>query len=1235
MTKKTSTARETLALFPIVGIGASAGGLDAFTQLLAHLPIDSGMAFVLIQHLDPTHKSFLGEALAKATAMPISQPTHGERAQANHVYVSPPKADVSIEHGLFALLPRVVDAPRPHLPIDFFFAALAADRGSQAIGVVLSGMASDGTEGLRAIKAEGGITFVQDPKTARFAGMPSSAIDAGVVDYTLPIADLAMELIRLSRHPYVAPVENEEPLAGDTNALANIMDIVRTVVGIDYREYKSPTFERRLARRMALRRIDTREVYFDLLEHDAEEVHALSEDALIHVSSFFRDPEVFESLKTAVFPEIVKHKEDGAAIRVWVAGCSTGEELYSLALSLIEFLGDSPHPHPVQLFGSDASEKAIKAARAGRYSEGAMRGVSEERRRRYFTKTDSGFQINKSVRDLCVFVRHDLARDPPFSKLDLLSCRNVLIYFDQPLQKRVIPTFHYSLNQPGFLLLGRSEHVAGFSQLFSPVDKASKIFARSATESALRFAPRTEMHPAQARTLSASTSGAPLRRSDISKQVDNLLLAHYSPPGVLVNAKLEVIQFRGETGSYLRPAPGEPQNNLVKMARGGLLARLRAVLERAAKELAPVREEGVEVDQDGFTRTCTLVVIPFTGVPNVKEQLFLVLFEKPPSEERARVFNAPRAAPFEAGTIEAQRIPMLEHELSSTTQFLRSLIDEQSRTNEDLGSANEELVSGNEELQSLNEELETAKEELQSTNEELLTVNDELHHRSLEVGQVNSDLVNLLSTVDVPIVILDRARHIRRFTPQAQAIFNILPTDVGRLFDNIKPKIDIPDLDRHIREVIDSFEAKELEVQDRAKHWYRLQIRPYKTANEAIDGAIVSLFDIDVLKNHVSAAQDAKALAERADQSKDEFLATVSHELRTPLSALLMQTHLLREAGADTAKRDRACDRIDRAARMQVQLIDDLIDVSRIVTGKLRVDLQPVNLRAVVEVAVENVHASAVSKSIQLTTFLDSALPSVCGDRMRLEQIVSNLLVNAIKFTPSGGKIEVSLEREGEQAHLQVSDNGMGIEPSFLPRIFNRLTQADSSSTRSHSGLGLGLAIVHHLIIAHEGTVRAESRGAGLGATFHITVPLVAELPKSVTTLKNVLRGCRILILEDDAELREGLAEMLTDVGATVRTAESAAIAFPALQEFHPDILICDIAMPVEDGYSFIRRVRALAATSGGDTPALALTALISDFDRHKAMAEGFQLHLPKPIDFDRVTKAVSQLLQRGAERLQ
>jgi two-component system, chemotaxis family, CheB/CheR fusion protein len=1222
------------ATFPIVGVGASAGGLDAFTQLLKHLPADSGMAFVLIQHLDPTHTSFLRDALAKATTMTVSQAEDGTTVAPNHVYVIPPDADISIHGGRLTLASRALDGRRSHLSVDGFLRSLAADHGSHAIGVVLSGNASDGTEGLRAIKAENGITLAQDPASAKYEEMPRNAVNAGVVDYTLAIPELARELVRLSHHPYVATTE-APPTAGDAAVRNQILMVVRNAFGVDFGEYKLSTVERRLARRMAVRRAQDLQGYLALLQGDPEEVRALYEDILIHVTSFFRDPAVFEALESQTLPAILKDKPEGAPLRIWVAGCSTGEEVYSIAISVLEVLGNSSRL--VQIFGSDLSEPIIAKARAGLYPDAVLRDVSEERRRRYFVKADRGYRINKTVRDLCVFVQHDLARDPPFSKLDLVSCRNVLIYFDQALQKRVIPSLHYALNQPGYLLLGHTESISGFGQLFSVADKASKIFARTALASTLRFAPRFDPRRVERPVADPDPRTQVRGKVDVAKHLDRMLLARYAPPGVLINERMEILQFRGQTGSFLQPAPGDPQIDVIKMARPGLISALRATVAQAKKEMAPVRRDGVEVDQDGLTRKCNLVVLPFTGYPEAQEPLYVVLFEEP--KDAATGTRVGPAVPEED-----RRLPRLEHELVATKEYLQSLIEEHGRTNDDLGSANEELVSGNEELQSMNEELETAKEELQSTNEELTTVNDELQTRNQEVVQINSDLLNLLATVDIPIVILDRERRIRRFTPKARNILNVVASDLGRALDDIKPNVDVPDLDRQVSEVIDTMAMTESEVQDREGRWYRMQIRPYKDTDNKIDGAILSLVDIDALKHHVSEAQRARAEAERANGAKDLFLAVLGHELRTPLATLLLQAQMLRRGKVvDAAKLTRVGDVIERATRMQMQLVDDLVDVSRIVAGKLKVELGVVDLVGVVKAAIEGVSGSIQRKSLDLDVVLDKSVGAVAGDAARLQQVVSNLLTNAIKFNSDRGRISVTLQQANGSAHIKVSDTGAGIEAAFLPHVFDRFTQGDTSNTRMYGGLGLGLAIVRHLVEQHGGNIQADSAGTGKGATFSVTLPImnvqrVAANGGAIVVTGGRTAGAgdhhdikdlRVLIVDDDLATQEAVCEVLKELGAEVAVAESAAEALTAVAEFRPQVLLCDIAMPGEDGYDFIRRLRALGVDGGGSTPALALTALATDDDRQRSLAAGFQMHLTKPVDIERLSEAVVELAGR------
>jgi two-component system CheB/CheR fusion protein len=1360
--------------FPIVGVGASAGGMEAFAELLHHIPAGTGVAFVLIQHLDPTHPSYLAEALARSTSFPVIEMKDGMRVEPDHVYVIPSHADAGILKGTLVLLDRPADERRPHLPIDFFFKALAVDMRSRAIGVVLSGTGSDGAEGVRAIKAEDGITFAQSPESAKFSGMPAAAVAAGAIDVCLPVADLAREIVRVGRHPFLHRRE-EEPLTGaeDDREFRKALLLVRGAVGIDFSEYKSASIRRRLARRMALHRLTKLEDYVRLLRDDPAELIALYDDILIHVTSFFRDGGAFEKLKEHVFPEILKRKRGSGTIRIWSAGCSTGEEAYSLLIALLEYLAqEGASELPIQLFGTDISEKAVEKARAGFYPDASMRDMSAERVARFFTKAEAGgYSINKSVRERCAFVKHDLASDPPFSKLDLVCCRNVLIYFAPELQKRVLTAFHFALSEPGFLLLGQAENLADGSNLFQLVDKEDKIFARTAVKSTLRLAPARDAVPVMPPMSEARLAAAP----DLVRRSEGLLLDQYAPPGVIVNGRMQILHFRGRTGPYLEPAPGQPQYDLLKMARKGLVAELRVALSQAKKEKTAVRRSGVHVEQDGVTRICDVEVVPVSLPPESPEGVFLVLFEEAarPPEASTKAVSPGVASPATEPAQEAdpERVARLESEIKATKDYLQSTLDEQQRSNEELLTANEELVSSNEELQSLNEELQTAKEELQSTNEELSSLNEEMQTRNVELSSVNSDLVNVLGSVEVPIVIVDVSRHIRRFTPKARPILNLLPGDVGRPVDDIRPNLAVDNLDGKIAAVIDTIVAHEEEVQSRDGRWYRLQIRPYTTVDKKIDGAVISLVDVDVLKRALGAAEwardyaratveavqvplvvltdaleissanlafktsyglagagvnefmkaaldipalrsalerlvardeaflgldvacelpprgtrclslagrsvrlpdgdrlillaidditerrqseaerarllreaeAAKASAEEANRTKDTFLATVSHELRTPLSSLSLTVDLLRMGQLNEAQFQHAIEVMGRAVKAQAQLIDDLLDVSRIATGKLKMDLQIVNLASVVRAAVESVAPTAALKQLAIQLELDDSMPPVAGDPIRLQQVVTNLLTNALKFTPEHGRVTVTVDAVEGRGRIRVTDTGVGIDPQFLPDIFHSFSQEVRGQTRTHGGLGLGLAIVQHLVEAHGGTVRAESAGKGTGATFSVILPLLTKPemhpggnsggPAAGKTIGSI-SGVRVLVVEDDSPTREALAQMLSQLGAEVQSAESAAAGMEAFGRVKPDLLVCDVAMPDEDGYSLLRRIRELGRDRGGDVPAVALTALAGPEDRQQALEAGFQEHMPKPVDIQRLVAALARLLKPGGSR--
>ena len=830
----------------IVGVGASAGGLEAFEQLLAALPADSGMAFVLVQHLAPKHESILSELLGRATKMPVVEVTQGMRVEANHVYVIPPNADMSVSNGVLHLSPLSPDRAR-RMPIDLFLRSLAEDQQGRAIGVILSGTASDGTLGLQTIKAMGGVTFAQNEESAKYSAMPRNAVAAGIVDFVLPPELIARELKRISRHVHVFASEDQAeastPVVAD-ETLQKIFVLLRNISRVDFSFYKPGTIKRRIARRMFLRKIENLQGYLQYLRKNPEEIEALFNDVLINVTGFFRDPDAFEILRKQAFPQILKNRESNNSIRIWVPGCSTGEEAYSLAIVLLEYMGDNASNAQIQIFATDVSDSIIQKARAGIYPESIAMDITSERLRRYFVKADGGYQISKSIRDMCVFAKQDIAKDPPFSKLDMISCRNVMIYMGQILQKRIIPLFHYALNSNGILFLGTSETVGGFGDLFIPIDKKNRIYTKKIVTIPVSFdfVPRFE----SAEEAKALPDG-PNQHVDLQKVADQILLSRYAPASVMVNEKLDIIQFIGQTGRFLDPAPGDASLNLMKMVKTGLQAELRVAVQKA-KRNGSVRKDGVLVEYDGDLKKVNFEVISVDNVPG-KERYALVVFEEGGADGTASKGKRKEKLEKESGKSKMSRADTekerLQEELDATRGYLQSIIEEQRTTNEELRSANEEIQSSNEELQSINEELETAKEELQSTNEELTTVNEELQNRNDELSGLNNDLSNLLSSVNLPIIMLDNDLRLRRFTPMAEKMMNLIPPDIGRPITDIKPNLRLPDLKQAISRVVETLEIHEKEVEDNNGRWYSMKIRPYRTLDNKIEGAVIVFLDLD------------------------------------------------------------------------------------------------------------------------------------------------------------------------------------------------------------------------------------------------------------------------------------------------------------------------------------------------------------------------------------------------------
>jgi two-component system CheB/CheR fusion protein len=1614
--------------FMVVGVGASAGGLEAFKQLLAHLPVDTGMAFVLIMHLDPTHESALTELLAQVTQIPVSEIQDGMPVAPNHVYVIPPNTSLAIEGGSLRLGPRQRGRGRRR-PIDSFLRSLAKDQNARAIGVILSGTADDGARGLEAIKAVGGITFAQIPESAKFEGMPRSAIATGHVDFVLNAEGVAKEIARISRRFYPASNRDEEQTArvAGKNDFSRILTLLRQATNVDFSLYKTNTLHRRIRRRMILNKLDGLEEYARYLSENAEEVKNLYEDILIKVTSFFRNRESFDVLKEKIFPQLIERRASDGALRIWVMGCSTGEEVYSIAMVFTEFTSERSVHIPVQIFATDVNEKSLEHARAGLYSKNITADVSPERLRRFFTETKGGYRISKPLRDMCVFARQNVAADPHFSRMDLISCRNLLIYLESAVQKRLMPMLHHALNPNGILWLGSSETIGVATELFEPEDKKHRFYSRKPTAERPRIsyftgseARKNDRVPLTVEIMDAPAASG---EKEARREADRIILARYAPASALVDEDLNVLQLRGDTTLYLERSLGKTTGNLLKLAHEELVLPIRAAVAKARKEEKFVRKKNLQVKYDGVTSNVNLEVILLQHLPP-HERFYLVLFETAEAEAEGRGQKAGGGRRKSEG----QRVKQLSQELAAARDYLQTVIEDYEAATEELQSTGEEVQSSNEELQSINEELETSKEELESSNEELTTLNEELNNRNTELARLNSDLVNLLDSVQIPILMLDSELRIRRFTPAAEKLLNLLRTDVGRPIGDLKLNLDYPDLERLIAEVIDTVSVKEREAQDNAGCWHLLRAHPYKTPSGGIDGAVVAILDIDALKrnereikaerdyaqavlratraplivlrddlrvhaaneafyetfkvtpevtegrliydlgdrqwdtpqlrrlleetirrdsvfndyevtlefptigkramllnarllddlegfperillsiddmteriealamaresealrkseerfrtladnapaliwvnsptgcefvnreyleflgvgeaevlgaewmsfvhpedleNYINAygeaasrhgrfetefrfrrsdgeyrwmrsvgtprfedgefkgyvgssldiherriaetkmahmaaivessddaiiskdlngtivswnkgaeklfgytaaeavgkpvtilipldrvdeepeilqrirrgelidhyetvrrrkdggeiavsltvspirekngkvigaskiarditsrkqaeerikealaqEQEARGEAERANRSKDEFIALVSHELRSPLNAVLGWTQTMRERPHDEQIFNRATEVIERNAGKQLQLIEDLLDSARVISGKLKLEVGPTDVAEVIEKAEEVLRPAADAKGISLDARLDRSVGQITGDPDRLQQVVWNLLSNAVKFTEEGGRVEVILERIDPYIRIIVRDTGRGIPQEFMPYVFDRYRQAEASGARRSGGLGLGLSLTRQLVEMHGGSVTAESEGEGKGATFTVKLPVRAihtAEPEPVVLAsdrKRSLAGVWAVVVDDEADARELVTLVLELNGARVTAFGSAGEALNLLTDDtgpRPDILISDISMPGEDGVSLISKLREWERTRSGAMPAIALTAYGCAKDRAGALKAGFQKHMTKPAEPSELIVVVGSLITNGAQ---
>ncbi|OWW22954.1 chemotaxis protein [Noviherbaspirillum denitrificans] len=1351
--------------FPVVGIGASAGGLEATTGLLKATQAMPGMAFVVVLHLSPDQRSSAAELLQHATSMPVVMVTKATPIEMNHVYVIPPNRQLSMNDGYL----KLTEFDRPvgaRAAIDIFFRTLADTHGDKAFAIVLSGAGSDGAVGITRIKEQGGVTLVQYPGEAAHDSMPLAAITTGTVDFILPVKEMPQKLADLWANAQAIALpsieDREDVLHGDPAesgddaeaSLQKIISLLRLHTGHDFRHYKRPTVLRRIERRLQVRGASTLPAYLSILESDASEHGALLRDMLIGVTNFFRDRESFEALENTVLSELVRAKHPGEPIRAWVPACSTGEEAYSIAMALADQAALVNKPPKIQVFASDIDERAISTARSALYPGSIIADVSPERLQQYFSKEEDRYRIRKSIRDLVLFAPHNVLRDPPFSKLDLISCRNLLIYLNREMQTHILEMFHFSLNPGGYLFLGSSESADLTSNIFTPVDKKNRIYqAKSLSRG--RFAPSLPGY-ATTRHQHLDVSPVPAKRQFSFAEVHQRVLAQYAPPSAIVNHESDIVYMSDRVGRFLRHVGGEPSRNLVSLVHPELRVELRTALFQAVRSGKSVEARRVRLNRDGRLYFVNMTVRPFRD-DDAGADLVLVLFDE--------VEQTMSDEAQSEGEKKDAVLTQLEEELQRTKEQLQETIEQSEVSNEELRASNEELQAINEELRSATEELETSKEELQSVNEELSTVNYELKSKVEETGKVNDDLNNLIASADIATIFVDRGMRIKRYTPRASDIFNIIPTDIGRSLLDITHRLNYPELAQDASDTFDTLRPVEREVRSLDGRYYIARLLPYRTTEDHIEGAVMTFFDItsrreaeeqfrageermrlvaESMKDYgivtldadghitswsrgaelifgytesevtglrgdimllpedrasgifesemrrardegrvedqrwvarkdggrlfasgvmvplkegsregfakimrdetdrvemesrreaaLSSEHSGRTSAENASAMKDEFLAIMSHELRNPLNLIHMNVELLARL-ADVQQSPmgiKALNNIRAAVANQSKVIEDVLDLSRIQTGKLALSLSTVDFSALVQDLGGACKDDPAAHDRNIDVTIADAQLLVHADRVRLDQVVLNLLNNAVKFTRPGGRISIRLGKSGRSAVLEVIDDGKGISPDFLPHVFDMFRQGEGGASRSNGGLGIGLALARHIVELHNGTIEASSGGPDRGCLFRVSLPLRGQ-PQDDGAVRpdhhrKALENLRLLLVDDNAAAVESFRYLLELEGAEVSVAHSAEEALEMLAGKQLDLIISDLAMPHIDGFSFMTEVKKRHPDSA--VAAIALSGLGRPQDAERAMSAGFSAHLTKPVTIERLRETVAHLMQ-------
>lgn len=1060
--------------FYVVGVGASAGGLDAIERLFDNAPADSGMAYVIVQHLSPDFKSLMEELLSRHTAMPIHRVEDGMRVEPDHIYLIPPKKNMALSEGRLLLTDQNVSAP-VNLPIDIFFQSLAKDFGDRAIAVVLSGTGSDGTRGIQDVHDAGGLVLVQDPESASFDGMPRSATLTKIVDVVchaemIPakIAEFVDDPIGFRRGQVTSPASLDQK-----GERYEIFRLFRHQFGIDFSLYKSATIDRRIERRMQLTRTPDIKTYIEKLETDSEELESLYRDLLVEVTQFFRDPEAFKAIQQEVIPALVKDAQPDGEIRFWVPGCATGEEAYSYAMLLHAELEKAKKEVSAKVFATDVHPRSLEYASAGVYPAAAIDSVPEHLRLRYFTAHGELYRVTHELRQMVIFAPNDITRDPPFTKIDLISCRNVLIYLDAHVQKKVLSLFHFGLKPKGVLVLGPSETLGDLGNEFDTIDRHWRVY-RKERDVRLPMATRLPMTPALSQVVQApSMFVAKSPTGDSNQTLEGAyeeLLSKYVPPSLLVNEFFELVHSFGDARSLLTQPEGKPTLDILKMVQGDLRMALSTALHKASQQRSQVVYKGVRLREDE-ERQYKVTVDPYI---KGRTRMFLICLEQvelPPAPAPAAT---PPGEEFDVQEQSSERITFLEQELSYTRESLQSTVEELETSNEELQSTNEELIASNEELQSTNEEL-------HSVNEELYTVNTEHKRKIDELTQLSTDMDNLLKSTDIGTVFLDRELNIRMFTPAISSAFNVMDQDIGRPIDHIAYRFDYDDLLGDIKSVLASGESTELEVHDIQGGAYLQRVRPYRSAEGRIDGVVLTFTDVSAVKELEQARIDELA---RSNQDLQDFVYAVSHDLQGPLRHIGGSCNDL-ITGASGSIDDESRQKVSQIAEHSAsltQMIQGLLTYSRISTrGHEFADAECEKLLTSV---IDDLQTEIDESGAEISW---GSLPKVKLDHTQVQRVFHELIDNAIKYRgEEKPKVHISAERKNDKWEFRVSDNGIGIEERHHRRVFVVFQRLGFKP--DVEGGGLGLSLSKRIVERHGGRMWIDP-DAKAGTTVCFTLP--------------------------------------------------------------------------------------------------------------------------------------------------